>query len=57
MKMGSPPREPTEEHTKKMNEFLAEQRDWYAWCPKCKTKLSGTPAELKAGCPECKDGK
>ncbi len=28
-------------------------RTWYAWCPRCKTKLVGSLGELSVPCPVC----
>lgn len=37
----------SEQKREALNQFNAEQSDWYATCRKCKAKLSGTIAQIK----------
>lgn len=36
-----------ESSRERLNVFLSTQPDWYAFCPKCMQRLTGTPAQLK----------
>ena len=46
------PREYPEEKKKQ----LREMNDWYAFCPRCKKRITGTVAQLSAHLSEACDG-